>query len=78
VAHLVEQYQVSQRRACKVIDCCRMTVRYRSVRADDNLLRDRLRAIAHERRRFGYRRIHVLLKRKRPVVAALPEVMDYG
>ena len=68
MAHLVEQYQVSQRRACKVIDCCRMTVRYRSVRADDNLLRDRLRAIAHERRRFGYRRIHVLLKREGHVV----------
>jgi len=64
VAHLVEQHQVSQRRACKVIDCCRMTVRYRSVRPDDSPLRDRMRAIAHERRRFGYRRIHVLLKRE--------------
>jgi putative transposase len=64
VAHLVEQYQVSQRRACKVIECCRMTVRYRSVRADDSQLRERMRTIAHERRRFGYRRIHVLLKRE--------------
>jgi len=68
VAHLVEQHQVSQRRACKVIDCCRMTVRYRSVRPDDSPLRDRMRAIAHERRRFGYRRIHVLLKREGHVV----------
>ena len=64
MAHLVEAYQVSQRRACKVIDCCRMTVRYRSVGADGSLLRDRLRAIAYERRRFGYRRIHVLLRRE--------------
>lgn len=68
MAHLVEQHQVSQRRACKVIDCCRMTVRYRSVRPDDSPLRDRMRAIAHERRRFGYRRIHVLLKREGHVV----------
>jgi putative transposase len=68
VAHLVEQHQVSQWRACKAIDCCRMTVRYRSVRPDDSSLRDRMRAIAHERRRFGYRRIHVLLKREGHVV----------
>jgi putative transposase len=63
VAHLVEAYQVSQRRACKVVACCRMTVRYRSVKLEDSALRDRMRAIAHERRRFGYRRIHVLLRR---------------
>jgi putative transposase len=64
VAHLVEHHKVSQRRACRLIDCCRMTVRYRSVRPDDSPLRERMRAIAHERRRFGYRRIHVLLKRE--------------
>ena len=64
MAHLVEQHKVSQRRACKVIGCCRITVRYRSVRPDDSRLRERMRAIAHERRRFGYRRLHVLLKRE--------------
>jgi putative transposase len=41
-----------------------MTVRYRSRRADDSALRLRLRALAHERRRFGYRRLHVLLRRE--------------
>ena len=41
-----------------------MTVRYQSIKRDDGALRDRMRAIAHERRRFGYRRIHVLLKRE--------------
>jgi putative transposase len=41
-----------------------MTVRYRSVRPDDANLRDRMKAIAHERRRFGYRRIHIMLKRE--------------
>jgi putative transposase len=41
-----------------------MTVRYRSRRADDVELRCRLRALAHERRRFGYRRLHVLLRRE--------------
>jgi putative transposase len=45
-----------------------MTVRYVSVRADDTNLRDRMKAIAHERRRFGYRRIHIMLKREGAVV----------
>ena len=41
-----------------------MTVRYRSRRPDDLGLRERLRTLAHERRRFGYRRPHVLLRRE--------------
>jgi putative transposase len=45
-----------------------MTVRYRSVRPDDASLRDRMKAIAHERRRFGYRRIHIMLKREGTLV----------
>jgi putative transposase len=55
---------MSERRACRVIGCARMTVRYRSRRPDDAAVRDRLKALAHERRRFGYRRLHVLLKRE--------------
>jgi transposase InsO family protein len=41
-----------------------MTVRYRSRRPNDTELRARLRALAHERRRFGYRRLLVLLRRE--------------
>jgi len=55
---------MSERRACKAIGCCRMTMRYKPTRADDAALRQRMKAIAHERRRFGYRRLHVLLKRE--------------
>lgn len=54
---------MSERRACKTIGSCRMTIRYRTKRQDDVLLRQRMKAIAQERRRFGYRRVHVLLKR---------------
>lgn len=68
VAHLVEHHAMSERRACKAIGCCRMTVRYQSARPDDRALRDRMIAIARERRRFGYRRLHVLLKREGHVV----------
>lgn len=41
-----------------------MTVRYQTSRADGAGLWQRMRAISHERRRFGYRRLHVLLKRE--------------
>ena len=59
---------MSERRACKAIGSCRMTIRYQTIRTDDTTLRERMRAIAQERRRFGYRRIHVLLKREGFVV----------
>jgi putative transposase len=64
VAHLRSAFDMSERRACRVVGCVRMTVRYRSRRPNDGELRARLRALAHERRRFGYRRLHVLLKRE--------------
>lgn len=68
VAHLVEAHGMSERRACKAIGCCRMTIRYASTRPDDGHLRERMKAIAVERRRFGYRRLHVLLKREGYVI----------
>ena len=64
VAHLRSAFDMSERRACRTIGCVRMTVRYRCCRPDDAELRQRLRALAHERRRFGYRRLHVLLQRE--------------
>jgi putative transposase len=42
----------------------RTSVRYRRKRGDDGALRERLKALAFDRRRFGYRRLHVLLKRE--------------
>jgi putative transposase len=64
VAHLRSAFEMSERRACRTIGFVRMTARYRSHRPDDTALRLRLRALAHERRRFGYRRLHVLLRRE--------------
>ena len=63
VAHLQALLDVSERRACRAIDADRTSVRYRSRRADDGDLREKLRALAQERRRFGYRRLHILLRR---------------
>jgi len=64
VAHLHQTFEVSQRRACNVIGADRTSVRYRSRRPDDGALRARLRELAAARRRFGYRRLHILLRRE--------------
>jgi putative transposase len=63
-AHLSRHYEVSQRRACKAIGIDRSTVRYRSRRPDDGTIRVRLRELAAARRRFGYRRLDILLRRE--------------
>ena len=64
MAHLCSQHGVSQRRACKVLEIDRSSVRYESVRPDDTHLREAMKAVAAERRRFGYQRIHVMLERQ--------------
>ncbi len=55
---------VSQRRACQALGVDRSSVRYRSLRPDDAEARTAMNAVAAERRRFGYRRIHVMLERQ--------------
>lgn len=64
VAHLQTQHGMSERRACAVIAADRTMIRYRSVRPDDSGLRLRLRGLAQERRRFGYRRLFIFLRRE--------------
>ena len=68
VAHLGGAHKMSERRACRLIGCQRMTVRYRSRRRHDPKLRERLVALARERRRFGYRRLLIFLRREGFVV----------
>ncbi len=63
VAYLQAGHVLSERRACRIIGTDRKMVRYRSQRAHDTVLRGRLRELANERRRFGYRRLFVLLRR---------------
>jgi putative transposase len=54
---------LSQRRACRMLEMDPKTYRYRSRRPDDGAIRERLKAHAAIRRRFGYRRLGVLLER---------------
>ena len=64
VAHLKAHLGLSERRACQIAGADRKMVRYQSQRAPDTALRGRLRDLANERRRFGYRRLFVLLRRE--------------
>ena len=59
-----DAHGISERRACSLLGADRSTVRYRSTGPDDGALRARLRSLAAERRRFGYRRLGLLLARE--------------
>ncbi|MCL4136903.1 UNVERIFIED_CONTAM: hypothetical protein GTU68_028190 [Idotea baltica] len=54
----------SQRKACELVGIAPRVYRYQSTRSDDTELRKRLVELSAERRRFGYRRLHILLKRE--------------
>ena len=64
VDHARSTWRVSIRRACRALPVERSTYHYRSRRAGQAQLTDRIKEIAATRVRYGYRRIHVLLRRE--------------
>ena len=64
MAWAITEKGCSQRRACALVGLAPKTYRYASLRADDADVRVRVRVLASERRRFGYRRLHILLARE--------------
>src|SRR6202142_1865247 len=64
VNRVVERHGLSQRHACRLVGMDRSTLRYQGRRPDDGGLRKRLRELAAERRRFGYRRLGWMLARE--------------
>jgi transposase InsO family protein len=62
VAHLQAVMGLSERRACRIVNADRKMIRYQSRRVPDTALRTQLRNLANERKRFGYRRLFVLLR----------------
>ncbi len=73
---LREEFSTSERRVCGLMEIPRMSCRYRS-RRDDNALRQRLVELAREKPRFGYRRLHVMLRR-RPTPRHASIISGYG
>jgi putative transposase len=61
---MVEVHGLSKRRACQLVGANRASIRYVSYRPGEGLLREKTTSIVHEKRRYGYRRIHVLLRRE--------------
>ncbi len=61
-AYLIRKRQLSQRRACGLAGMPTCSWRYQSRRKDDVGVRCRLKELAQERPRFGYRRLGVLLR----------------
>ncbi len=60
-----QEHGLSRRRACRLVGISRSVAAREPRRERDHArLRERLRALAGERRRFGYRRLHELLRRE--------------
>ena len=65
VAMAQTEHGLSRRRACRLIGIARSVMERAPRRAqNEERLRERLRVLAGERRRFGYRRLHELLRRE--------------
>ncbi len=63
VEHIREKFAFTERRACRLLLVPVSSYRYQP-RQNDNSLRERLVALAGEKPRYGYRRLHVLLGRE--------------
>nr|WP_254055688.1 IS3 family transposase [Ruegeria sp. EL01] len=64
VSDVMDRHGLSERRACELADLHRSVFQYRKQNQGDEALRNRLRELANERRRFGYRRLGILLARE--------------
>jgi len=67
VNYLVAQHAISERKACGLAEASRSTCRYRS-KPKDKTIEKRLIELANIRKSYGYRRLHILLKREGYVV----------
>ncbi len=58
------EWQVSIRRACDALEFDRSTYHYKCRRSGQAALEQKIKEICHVRIRYGYRRVHVLLRRE--------------
>lgn len=64
----MEQYAASQRKACELANIARSSFRYRANTEKDDRLKAKLTQLAHEKPRYGYRRLAILLRREGQIV----------
>jgi len=58
------EWRISIRRACRALEVDRSTYHYKSRRSGQAAIEQRIREICHVRVRYGYRRVHILLRRE--------------
>ncbi len=68
VGFLTTEMGLSERRSCRIVGLARSVHQYRPVERDDAAVLERLRALASENRRYGYPRLHAMLRREGLVV----------
>lgn len=64
VLYLIERFNISERSACRLANVSRTAYRYDAKPANDDVLRERLKALAARYSRYGYLMLHGLLKRE--------------
>jgi putative transposase len=68
VRFALENFQLSERQACKTVSLPRSTFRYKPLPDKNEWLRVRLKELAQSRRRFGSPRLYVMIRREGKVV----------
>ena len=68
VGHLMEAHSLSRRRSCRLVNFSRSTFYYVSRRSGNEKIRDRLKELSEAHRRFGYLRLHYLLRKEGLVI----------
>jgi putative transposase len=64
VAFVIEEFAMSERQACKLLEVDRSSYRYEPLPRDDGRLREEMVALAKQKPRYGYRRLGVLMERR--------------
>ena len=68
MSHIMESLGLSERKSCMLVNMSASVYRYRPKEDGDDVLRQRLRELAGQRKRFGSPRLHIMLKRENLVV----------
>lgn len=64
VDFLMTDLGLSERRSCRIVGLARSVQQYRAIARDDDAVVERMRVLASENRRYGYLRLHAMLRRE--------------
>jgi putative transposase len=64
VGFLMSEFGLSERKSCRIVDLARSVQQYRPTLRNDAAIVERMKTLASENRRYGYLRLHALLRRE--------------